>query len=218
MNFQQQNHNMNNFEERLQAEVKSREGISNEIMNIRSQIVTCMTMTPNTSTMSSQSQYQQAQTPPQNPNQNAHTNFPNPVYNPNFVPAQVPPFHLQQLLNRLSIQEQKFQLSEQNIQNIAQDFANLKKEVTEIKETVNDDQQYNRRWNGLLHGLDDVPIAPDKPSQEFNESFTEYVIDKLNELFPDLKTPITYNGITYNCIPIFIKLQDLVQKALSKWS
>ena len=38
MNFQQQNHNMNNFEERLQAEVKSREGISNEIMNIRSQV------------------------------------------------------------------------------------------------------------------------------------------------------------------------------------
>ena len=43
---------MNNFEERLQAEVKSREGISNEIMYIISQIVTCMmTMTPSMSTM-----------------------------------------------------------------------------------------------------------------------------------------------------------------------
>ena len=110
-------------------------------------------------------------------------------------PPHLIPVYAQQLLSRLSIQEQKIQLSQQNIQNIVNDFSILKREVFELQETVNNDQQYNRRWNGLIHGLDDVPVAPDKPCQEFNESFTNYVINKLNELFPGLDKPITHSDI-----------------------
>ena len=210
---------MNNFERRLQAEMNTREGISSEINNIRSQIETMTTThatyntsmqyssqarlpNPNPSTSyltSTQVQYQ-ARTP--NPHQYTQAGMPQSNYAySNMIPTPIHPQSthnqalIQQLLSRLNDQELMFQQSQKNIADIKRDFFDMKKEIINLKDTVNDGQQYYRRWNVLAHGFDDVPIAPAKPSQEYNEKFVTYIINKLNELFPDLPNPITHSDI-----------------------
>ena len=220
MNPRNQNPNMDSFEKRLQAEMDTREDVNSEINKIRSQIET---LTTTHSTYSTNMQYQpQPQTRPPNPNPytptmtsqvqyQVRTPYPNQHTQPgmpqssyahtNVVPTPILPQsnqnqgYIQHLSSRLAIQEQKFQQSQKNLSELHQEFLVLRKEIADIRHTQNEDQQYPRRWNLLGHGFDDVPIAPDKPSQEFNEKFVGYVIDKLNELFPNLKNPIVYSDI-----------------------
>ena len=46
---------------------------------------------------------------------------------------------------------------------------------------------YDRRNNLILHGNEDVPVMPSKPTQEDQRKFTKYVVDKVNDLLPGIE-------------------------------
>ena len=88
----------------------------------------------------------------------------------------------------LSSLQERFSASEKNLNSIYED-------VEDLKVRMNDRDQYDRRNNGILHGLTDVPIMPRKPTQEDTKKFTKYVVDKLNELFPGIEGGISARDI-----------------------
>ena len=67
--------------------------------------------------------------------------------------------------------------------------------VWDLQRELNEQKQYIQRNNLISHGWEDVPIAPLKYSQDFAEKFTEYVVGKLNNLFPEIKGGITSKDI-----------------------
>ena len=194
--------NLNNLEGRLQNEVRNREEMSAAIRSMESQInnlVTCSTTTM-TQPLCSQA------TAPYHPHHNmqysqqplnSQQQFSNPT--PGIHPAQqisAPPANpIQILLAQLHTLEDRFNISQQNIQYLITEVSEMKKELANIKSTINDDQQHNRRNNLLVHGLNDVPVAPNKPCPEYTKQFTCYIVNKLNELFPDLENDIVSSDI-----------------------
>ena len=52
---------------------------------------------------------------------------------------------------------------------------------------MNDRDQYDRRNSAIVGGLEDVPIMPAKPKPEDTKKFTSYVVNKINNLFPDIE-------------------------------
>ena len=67
--------------------------------------------------------------------------------------------------------------------------------TSRLKHEFNDQRQYDQRNNLIAHGWDDVPIAPRKHTQEYAENFTNYVVNKINQLFPDIDGGITSKDI-----------------------
>ena len=96
----------------------------------------------------------------------------NPQFNPHV--------QLTWLMKEFQSLQEKYAVSERNINDIYDD-------VERIKSDLNNRDQYDRRNNAITHGLKDVPIMPVRPKLEDQKKFTAYVVNKLNELFPDIE-------------------------------
>ena len=89
-------------------------------------------------------------------------------------------------LLKLNFLEQKLLNSDQTLTSLRNDIIKLKEDVSTVKLNQTEDRQYSRRYNLLFFGLDDVPVTPEKPNQEYRSKFAEYVVNKLNALFPNI--------------------------------
>ena len=215
---------MNGIGDRLTAEVRNREGIQDEMSKIQSQLNHLATSIPNpmqplppTCTVASNNGitaqnivntgFNMNNTLPPNPicPPSGHsvpighptTQLP-PNYNLQFtvpgtqLPAthQTNPFraHVSLLMSQMSSLQERFSNSENNLNEMFD-------EIADLKAHMNDRDQYDRRNNGVLHGLDDVPILPRKPTQDETKAFTQYVVDKVNKLFPGIEGGFTARDI-----------------------
>ena len=103
-------------------------------------------------------------------------------------PNQMPQFPMQHnnLLNQINLLNVHMQKLREDFQGSQENLNDLYNEVDQVKWELNNQKQYNQRNNLIAHKWEDVPIAPSKPTQEEDDKFTEYVVEKMNGLFPGI--------------------------------
>ena len=202
---------LNSFDSRLQAETQTREAVQSRINMVQSQIdqlAKTIAATTTTPTMSSNNY--------SNGNYIPHTNNLNtnqPTMQPTIHPAtQPPPFNyihqvpspnmlqmsapqmnpMTQIINCLRTE---MELLQNQFSHSEKSLNEMYEEVEQLKVNMNDRDQYDRRNNFILHGSKDVPIMPIKPKQEDHRKFTQYVVEKINKLFPGLEGGFTARDI-----------------------
>ena len=178
--------------DRLTAEIGNRNQMFNELSNIRSMVTTMATSSCAQSTPATLNYGPQGITPryqiPGNFNDSPN-NFSDPA-------TRIPtPPNLHEILLQLNSLEQRYMNSQRTLYAMQQEVNNLKQDVVTIKDTQNKDRQYSQRYSILIKGLDDVPIAPKKPTRDYKDKFTQYVIDKLNTLLPNLENEVVKSDI-----------------------
>ena len=185
--------------ERLSSEINARSNIQSGMSSLQSEIdklklsATTSAILPNATMPPVMSNAGYPAQPPGFLNPMAfHTNqmnsnrFPSPILHQPI--HQINPAEINRLNDKLHQLIRQFEESNNNIKNLYDDIWYLKREV-------NDQRQYLQRNNVIAHGFEDVPIAPRKHSQEFAEEFTEYVVGKLNTLFPEIEGGISKKDI-----------------------
>ena len=193
--------------ERLNNEISVRSNIQDGISSLQSDIdqlklaVTTSTSTNPFTTMSSA--MSNTGFPAQPPGflnpmacpsqQFTHSRFPSPLMQQ--FPFNQPIYQPNPLVDKINqlndhLQQLKTQFEESN--NIV---SNLRDDMWYIKRELNDQKQYPQRNNLIVHGFDDVPIAPRKHTQDSAEKFTDYVVDKINSIFPGIEGKFTKKDI-----------------------
>ena len=89
-------------------------------------------------------------------------------------------------LSQINMMNARLQAFREEFDKSGNNIDDLYAQLDNIRDGLNEQKQYDQRNNLIGHGWDDVPIAPQKPTQEFAEKFTDYVVDKLNTLFPNI--------------------------------
>ena len=179
------NNSMNNYESRLLAEINNREEIESQIYSLKARLDS---MTASSST------YPLGPQPTAIPATTMNIASQQQVSNFTEDTPAATQVDVQKLIGNLISLEQRFNSSQHNLQCLMNDFNEMRRELQFIKYTMNEDQQYPRRWN-LLMLFDDVPVAPAKRSPDFTKTFTDYVVTKLNDLFPGLANKIVHSDI-----------------------
>ena len=207
---QAQVHNLNS---RINEEIKNREGIQDQLSSMQSQLEHLSrtiphSLSPTQTVFTNTGNITSVQPPIFQPRPNAavlNGPCPTPMIRPtaqllpNYYPQYPAPAMpvSQQIIShqeirmfqaQLSSLQERYSASEKNLNSMYDD-------VEDLKARMNDRDQYDRRNNGILHGLTDVPIMPRKPTQEDTKKFTKYVVDKLNELFPGIEGGISARDI-----------------------
>ena len=188
--------------ERLNAESKARMNVENEMATIQSQInhlgealmTTATTFSaPMTSTSTSMNFSVQSPSPA-NPMMFSAPRM--PVFNNQFQPPTLQPT-VQQLnfLAQINMLNCQLQSLRQEFLNSGRNITDLYDEIGKLKNEMNEQKQYGQRNNLIAHGWDDVPIPPRKPTHESTEAFTNYVVGKLNNFFPNIEGGITARDI-----------------------
>ena len=196
---------LNGFDSRLQAETQTREAVQGRIDAVQSQLEqlarTINQSAPTTTPTMSFSNYNNGNTFPHNTNLNAiHSNQPPPSIPLNYHQTPVPNMQLTApqlvnpmvqiswLRNEMTLLQKQYSESEKNLNEMYDELQN-------VKENMNDRDQYDRRNNAIVHGLKDVPVMPLKPKQEDQRKFTQYIVRKMNELFPNIEGGLTARDI-----------------------
>ena len=135
------------------------------------------------------------QVPPMYQNNNALLNTTPRMQISHLVPAPVPmpainphQFEVNMLRSQFTQLQHQFSESEKSLNSMYDD-------LTYLKKSLNERDQYDRRNNGILHGLKDVPVMPSRPTQKDHRMFTNYVVSKVNNLFPDIEGGFTARDI-----------------------
>ena len=196
------------FDQRLQQEINKREAVQGGMLRIQSQIdQLARTIASNPvqsmSTLSTATNTTFTAQPPAYPpylntaNGINMNNSTAPITHPSQYSAPPQPPVFQQMNPQLQINwltsqmmalQEQFSASEKSFNIMCDDTENLKTQM-------NDRDQYDRRNNAILHGSKDVPIMPKKPTPEDTKVFTNYVVQKINELFPDIDGGFTARDI-----------------------
>ena len=182
MSLAQLTRGISEFDNAMQREIQAREGMQQEMMNIKSQLTA--TSNNNYRTDQTMGTMNGTQYPPGFNNMPSnYAAAPSPP-----VTQQLTPQAHQILVNQMMCIEQRFNASQENLFHLAE-------EVKKLSARLNNLEQYLRRNNLLFHGLVDLPSLPDKPTTEDYINFYKYVVNKLNSLFPNLSNPITVKDI-----------------------
>ena len=191
MNGQPQHVGLEGVVEKLNTETNARqevqadlESVQNQLNRITEAMMTAPTMSGPTMTSATMHPSMSFGFPAQPQFRPPLRGFVPPLAQPifNFLPQ------IHELNNHLQALQQKFDKSGETIDD-------LYAQVNYVKYELNEQKQYNQRNNLIAHGWDDVPIAPAKPTQEYHEEFTNYVVDKLNDLFPGIQGGISARDI-----------------------
>ena len=118
--------------------------------------------------------------------------FPVPRFQP---PAFQQPMQQMNTLAQINCLNAHLQSLKQELFVSNNNINDLYEQIGRIRDELNEQKQYDQRNNLIVHGWDDVPISPRKPTQEHSEIFTNYVVAKLNFLFPDIKGGISDRDI-----------------------
>ena len=108
-------------------------------------------------------------------------NYIHQVPSPNMLQMSGPQMNpMTQIINCLRTE---MELLQNQFSHSEKSLNEMYEEVEQLKVNMNDRDQYDRRNNFILHGSKDVPI---KPKQEDHRKFTQYVVEKVNKLFPGI--------------------------------
>ena len=96
------------------------------------------------------------------------------------------------------------------ISSMQDQWSNLDYLISQAVEKAHDNEQRMKRWNLLIHSEDGFDDYPTKQVRGKNvvvkgTEFSSYVVEKLNTLFPNRKTPLTIDQI---CCSHPLRLRD----------
>ena len=109
-------------------------------------------------------------------------------------------------LQNLQVEELKLLIT--TIQN---QWSNLDNLISQAAQKSHDNEQYWKRWNLFIRGLDDLPTREVRGKQVVlkGTAFSAYVVEKLNSMFPNRTTPLTTDHI---CCSHPLRLRDRTSK------
>ena len=92
-----------------------------------------------------------------------------------------------QAIDYINHLEHKLHATNQNLMSLSQEMQNLASRLDEK-------DQYDMRNTLLVHKLDDVPVKKEG-DEFFDRTFFEYIVGKLNDLFPTMQPKLTIRDI-----------------------